>query len=99
MENKKPRMIPVDDELGEMLNWAVRYALGRRTYAVADTCSYVTMLLPDLSDKTLWCIERDIQDHEKFGRSFGHECDLKNWMNLLEDVQDELKRRTESKNM
>lgn len=90
---KKEKMIPVNDRLGEMLNWAVRYALGRRTYAVMSTCEYIKPLVKELSDRTLYCISRDIRGREKDG--YGDQCDIDNWMELLDIVDDELAKRTE----
>lgn len=86
------KQVPVDDNLGEIINWAVRYALGRRTYAVMDTCNYVKPLIPYLNNRTLWCISRDIVEQERFG--YGDTCDKDNWMDLLKLVDAELKKRT-----
>lgn len=84
--------VPVDDDLGEMLNWAVRYSLGRTTYSVYDTCRYVTPLIPHLNNRTLWCMARDIQAQERFG--YGGECDKKNWLDFLSAVEAELSARS-----
>lgn len=89
----KVKTVPVDDDLGMMLNWAVRYALGRRTYAVSATVDYIMPLVQDLNSKTLWCIERDIDDHIKRGWSLGDDCDRENWMQLLRSVKEEIERR------
>lgn len=91
---KKEKMIPVNDHLGEMLNWAVRYALGRRTYAVMDTCNYIKPLIKDLSNRTLYCMSRDIKDQKKDG--YGDQCDIDNWLELLDLIDKELTRRTDS---
>lgn len=90
----KIKSVPVDDSLGEMLNWAVRYSLGRRTYAVMDTVRYVIPLIPNLNNRTLWCIVRDIQEQDKFG--YGDECDKEYWMMLLDAVNKELAGRTDN---
>ena len=85
------KQVPVDDNLGEIINWAVRYALGRRTYAVLDTCRYVQPLIPYLNNRTLWCISRDIIQQEPLG--YGDICDEEQWMELLKDVDEEIKSR------
>ena len=82
------KRIPVNDDLGEMLNWAVRYALGRMTYAVSDTCRFVTPLIPYLDDKTLCCMLQDIEEQKRFG--YGHDCDERNWMDLKESLRKEI---------
>lgn len=87
------KTVPVNDNLGEMLNWAVRYALGRRTYAVMSTCEYIKPLIKDLSDRTLYCMSRDIKEQEKKG--YGDQCDVDNWLELLGLVDEELVRRTD----
>ena len=78
--------------LCEMINWAVRYALGRRTYAVSDTVGYVLRVLKLLDDKTIYVMLRDIEEQEKVG-NLGHECDAAEWMNLKEAIQKEIERR------
>ena len=83
-------LVPVDDNFGEILNWAVRYALGRKTYAVMDTCNYIKPLIPCLSNRTLWCMERDINNQEDLGDI----CDEEYWIALHESIQQELQKRT-----
>lgn len=82
----KTHMIPVDDNLGEMLTWAVRYSLGRRTYAVSDTCRFVTTLIPYLDERTVCCIHRDIVDQNLMG-GYGDSCDEADWMRLKEILE------------
>jgi len=89
----KVRTVPVDDMFGEMMNWAVRYAIGRRTYAAGDTCDYIIPLVGDLSNKTLWCIERDIESQMQFDGGLGDQCDEEKWISLLKEVKSELKNR------
>lgn len=81
--------VEVDDNLGEMLNWAVRYALGRMTYAVNDTVSYVLPLIPKLDKRTLSVMQRDIERAPEYG----HDCDEADWMRLLYAIREERKRR------
>ena len=83
--------VEVDDNLGEMLNWAVRYALGRMTYAVNDTVNYVLPLIPKLDRRTLSVMQRDIETAPEYG----HDCDEADWMRLLHAIREELKRRAD----
>jgi hypothetical protein len=83
--------VEVDDNLGEMLNWAVRYSLGRMTYAVNDTVSYVLPLIPKLDRRTLSVMQRDIE----IAPEYGHDCDEADWMRLLHAIREELKRRAD----
>lgn len=87
-------VVPVDNTFGEIMNWAVRYALGRRTYAVGDTVHYVLPLVPKLSDLTLWVIERDILERDKIEGGLGDACDERQWRRLLEKVSEELMLRS-----
>lgn len=89
--------IPVDENLGEMLNWAVRYALGRRTYAVSDTCSFISPLVPYLDDRTLCCMLRDIEEQENRPAGYGDECDEEDWLNLGSLLEKEIERRSLAK--
>ena len=88
--------VPVDDMFCEMMNWAVRYSLGRRTYAACDTASYVMRLVPKLDSQTLYGIRNDIQAAIKRD-NLGMPCDAVYWRALLALVVEELERRKEVK--
>lgn len=85
--------VPIDEMFCEMMNWAVRYALGRRTYAASDTASYVLHLVPKLDDKTLTVIAQDIRER---GDNLGDECDAFWWRKLLDAVVAEMIRRKDN---
>jgi len=61
--------------------FAVRYALGRRTYAVKITVDYVIAEMPKLSEQCRLVMIEDIEQQEPFG--YGEECDEEDWMRLL----------------
>lgn len=82
-------VVPVDDMFCEMMNWAARYAIGRRTYAASDTANYILRLVDKLDDKTLNCLKNDIEK----ASSLGDDCDKKEWLKLLDAVNKELERR------
>lgn len=84
--------VAVDSSFGEMMNWAVRYSLGRQTYAVSDTVSYIKPLVVALDDRTICCMQRDIVEQERLG-GYGMDCDKKQWMSLLEVLEREIDRR------
>lgn len=84
---------PEDDNFGAVLNWAVRYCLGRMTYAPSQTIGFITPLLPYLSDKTLWCFDRDIEERKRNGGGFGMDFDEEKWMKFWEAVKVEMERR------
>lgn len=84
--------VPVDDMFCEMMNWAVRYALGRRTYAASDTAGYMMRVLKLLDDQTIYVMLRDIEWNESH-ELLGDECDAVEWMKLKESIQKEIGRR------
>ena len=98
MPKKKTPTVPVDDRLGEMLNWAVRYCLGRRTYAPHDTMEYCKPLIPHLSNRTLWCMQSDIKEaieHEALGDPI---VDAPAWKDFYKLVCMEIERRDAHEN-
>lgn len=61
--NKKAPVIdPADDDFGAVLNCAVRYAIGRQTYMPSLLIDFIMPLIPQLSSKTLWCLDQDIAE-------------------------------------
>ena len=80
----------IDDDFGEMMNWAVRYALGRRTYAVGDTCRFVKSVLPYLDHKTLYVMARDIQEKTDLN-DLGDQCDADDWLDLMKAITEHMK--------
>lgn len=80
----------IDDDFGEMMNWAVRYALGRRTYAVGDTCRFVKSVLPFLDHKTLFVMARDIQEKTDLN-DLGDQCDADDWLDLMKAITEQMK--------
>ena len=80
------------DEFGAVLNCAVRYCIGRRTYMPKLVMDVIRPLLPALTDKTLWCFERDIEGADNYGADYDEE----EWMRFLSEVKAEIARRNES---
>lgn len=56
-------------------------------------CGYITPLLPELTDKTLDCFERDIAERERTGFDFGYSCDCETWDAFYKAVCNEIERR------
>lgn len=95
MEKDKnaPVIDPADDEFGAVLNCAVRYAIGRRTYMPGLVIDFITPLLPRLSSKTLWCFDRDIAEARWEGGYGDPKIDEPGWMRFHEAVRAERQRR------
>jgi transcriptional regulator with XRE-family HTH domain len=84
---------PTNDDFGAVCNCAVRYCLGRRSYMPSFVCGYITPLLPELTDKTLDCFERDIAERKMAGFDFGDSCDYETWDMFYKAVYNEIERR------
>lgn len=84
---------PDNDDFGAVCNCAVRYCLGRRSYMPSLVCGYITLLLPELTDKTLDCFERDIEECKRTGFDFGDSCDYETWDAFYKAVCNEIERR------
>ena len=84
---------PTNDDFGAVCNCAVRYCLGRRSYMPSIVCRYIVPLLPELTDRTLDCFERDIAERKKTGLGFGDSCDYETWNAFYKAVCDEIERR------
>lgn len=65
---------------------AERYALGRKTYIVELTVNYILQEIEEdkLSDSCLDVISNDIKE----ARDYGMECDKKQWLKLLERIEE-----------
>lgn len=84
---------PGNDDFGLILNCAVRYALGRRTYVPSTVVDFITPLLQHLDKWTLVCFDRDITEHRK-SRSLGDpEIDEPVWLQFHAAVTEELNKR------
>lgn len=84
---------PANDDFGAVCNCAVRYCLGRRSYMPSLVCGYITPILPELTDKTLDCFERDIEERKRTGFDFGDSCDYETWNAFYNAVFNEIERR------
>ena len=95
MPKKKPHVIDVaDDNFGAVVNCAVRYALGRRTYMPELVRRFIYPLLPYLSDRTLYTLEMDLRTTKDYGNPT---VDLPGWLQLLSDTQRTIKNREAAK--
>lgn len=84
---------PANDDFGAVCNCAVRYCLGRRSYMPSLVCRYIISLLPELTDKTLDCFERDIAERKRTGFDFGDSCDYETWDAFYKAVCKEIEGR------
>lgn len=96
---KLKESVPLTQHFEQMIISAERYAFGRRTYIVGDTCDYIIHLLPRLSD---WCLGVMFEDFksetERSGRigkldNWGDDCDRRKWVELWKKLTEEIDRR------
>lgn len=76
-----------------MLISATRYALGRRTYIVGITTEYIESQIPRLSGA---CIRVMIDDIKNPLGGYGDHCDERDWMCLLEILEERLEQAGEN---
>ena len=88
--SNKPNTVEIDETFGMMMGSAVRYALGRQTYIVSTTTQYITFLIPQLDDRAIAVMERDIREAPSYG---SETIDKPEWMRLLTALQEEMKKR------
>ena len=89
--NKKQITIESNDDFfGAVLNCAVRYCIGRKSYMPGLVIDKITPWLPMLSDKTLWCFERDIKEADSLG---DEDIDAPRWRAFIGKVKVEIERR------
>ena len=91
MQKRNISVIEIDSTFCEMMNYAVRYACGRRTYAASSTANYVCSLVDKLDTQTLSVMLRDIEEQENI--SLGDEIDERCWVRLKGRIKKALEKR------
>ena len=66
----------------DMIMWAFRYALGRRTGAVTDVCDFLKANWKDLQNFTKLQIRDEIKHAIQMER-VGDNCDIEQWEEIL----------------
>lgn len=84
---------PISDEEGSILICAVRYAIGRQTYAPHEVIDYITPKLPRLSNKTLTVLFRDMNGFVRDGNLGDRTIDAPHCLEFFENIRKEMERR------
>jgi len=82
------------EDFESILVCAERYALGRRTYMPGVVISFLTPLLPHLSERALHVFRMDIDRLAHTRGALGDpEIDEPRWIRFFDDIGQELERR------
>lgn len=79
--------ISITNHFELMMISALRYAIGRYTYMPSVTIEYIRYLIPQLSPKTLFVMQRDITEEiERYQRMERELYMAKEWQKLAEEI-------------
>lgn len=90
---QRTKTVPICENFGLMLNWALRYTLGRETYAPHSVMVYCKPLLPHLSERTLEVMREDIEEAAKSNSLGNPRIDAPKWLEFLDAIKTELAER------
>ncbi len=79
-----------DEDFGNILNCAVRYACCRETYILSLVINFIRPLLLDLSPRTLGCTERDLREANSYGNEI---IDKPLWIEFLKEIRQMMNER------
>ena len=87
---EKPKVhgwVTITQDFELMMISALRYAIGRYTYMPSVTIEYIRYLIPQLSAKTLFVMQRDITEEiERYQRIERELYMAKEWQKLAEEI-------------
>ena len=79
--------VAITQDFELMMISALRYAIGRYTYMPGITIDYIRYLIPQLSAKTLFIMQRDIEEEiERYQRMERELYMAKEWQKLAEEI-------------
>lgn len=79
--------VAITQDFELMMISALRYAIGRYTYMPSITIDYIRYLIPQLSAKTLFIMQRDIEEEiERYQRIERELYMDKEWQKLAEEI-------------
>jgi len=85
---KKPGHVELTSyEFDTLVLYAVRYTLGRRTYAPHEMCALIKSHIGDLKKGTLERILKEISE----AVSLGDDCDKTEWLHTAAKIESVLK--------
>ena len=79
--------VAITQDFELMMISALRYAIGRYTYMPSVTIEYIRYLIPQLSAKTLFIMQRDINEEvERYYRTERELFMVDEWAKLAEEI-------------
>ena len=79
--------VAITQDFELMMISALRYAIGRYTYMPSVTIEYIRYLIPQLSAKTLFIMQRDIEEEiERYQRIERELYMAKEWQKLAKEI-------------
>ena len=79
--------VAITQDFELMMISALRYAIGRYTYMHGISIDYIRYLIPQLSAKTLFIMQRDIEEEiERYKRMERELYMDKEWQKLAEEI-------------
>ena len=86
--------VAITQDFELMMISALRYAIGRYTYMPSITIDYIRYLIPQLSAKTLFIMQRDIKEEiERYQRMERELYMAKEWQKLAEEISVEYEKK------
>ena len=86
--------VAITQDFELMMISALRYAIGRYTYMPSVTIEYIRYLIPQLSAKTLFIMQRDIEEEiERYQRMERELYMDKEWQKLAEEINVEYEKK------
>jgi hypothetical protein len=96
----KSKTVNVDVDFEFIVIAAMRYAIGRRSYAVSLVAEYIKRQWEKLSDNCRFCLKRDLEyEIDSADRGIkdgiykedplGHHCDRRTWVDLNDWMKDQ----------
>ena len=86
--------VAITQDFELMMISALRYAIGRYTYMPGITIDYIRYLIPQLSAKTLFIMQRDIEEEiERYQRMERELYMAKEWQKLAEEISVEYEKK------
>ena len=91
---KKINVIQETRDFGSVCIFALRYSMGRRTYAPSTVIGFIARNFESLDTVDLIVMLKDIEGYDKMHKGdFGDDCDKLDWLRFKTELDTEIKKR------